>query len=61
MKLTGWQTIRVAEIADGTDVTLTRVKGQDHVDVHRVEDGLRVRVHSNGDETTLETGRNDGA
>lgn len=60
MKLTGQQIREIHDISDGTEVTLNRTKGQDHVDVERVEDGLRVRVHPNGSMTTLQEARDDG-
>lgn len=53
MKLTGAQVDKLVEIADGADVTLVRTKGQEHVDVTRIEDGLRIRVHGDGSEVVL--------
>lgn len=53
MKLTGTQLGSIWEISDGANVTLHKAKGQTHVDIKRDEDGLVVRVHSDGAVTTL--------
>lgn len=59
MFLTGEQVTAIAEISDGTAVTLGRTKGVPWVDVVRWEDALEVRVEQDGTTTTRREAKND--
>lgn len=48
MKLNGRQAQEIADFADGGNVTLSRTKGQSHIDVRRAEDGMMIRVRLDG-------------
>lgn len=62
MRLTGDQVRKLAELSDGAAVSVTKkVRGDAEIIVHRLEDGLRVKVDSFGFTETLHDPSNEDA